>query len=95
MKTTDYLKNVNQDFSFNTFGSGDYNKKGFVKIEDITPNQETLDEKCLKMKIKGKNLSLPHVLQYKGKNILIDGHHTVIAKKINGIKKVFCKITIQ
>lgn len=95
MTTEDYLGPVNNDLTFQSFGKEDYHKIGYIKIDDVIPNQVELDIECLQRKIKGKGLSFPHVLLYNGKTILMDGHHTVIAKKINGQVRFKSKITIQ
>ncbi|QQV91505.1 hypothetical protein M1M25_gp007 [Tenacibaculum phage Gundel_1] len=95
LNTADFLKEVNTDFNFKSFGPNDFIKKEFIKIEDLTPNQEHIELNTLTEKIKGKNLTVPHVLLYNDKKILIDGHHTVIAKLLKGQSKILCKITIR
>jgi len=72
----------------------DFNEVKVININDLHPNQWTIDEECLKRKIKGKNLSLVYVVYIRGIYVLIDGHHTVVAKLLNGQKKVKCKLSI-
>lgn len=62
-----------------------------VSIDDLWANQPTLDEETLNIKLKGKKLSACYVVGFNGKKILIDGHHTVIAKKLNGQNKLWVK----
>lgn len=95
MITTEaYLKPVNTLELFTLGISKDcFTTTGILNISDLTPNQKTLDIQCLHLKIKGKlKFSTIQVLKYNGLNILMDGHHTVIAKLIKGQKKVKCKI---
>jgi len=67
---------------------GQFDKAKMVKIGDLWANQSLIDNKTLTLKMKGKNLSVCYVLSVNNKFILIDGHHTVIAKKLNGQQKV-------
>jgi hypothetical protein len=60
----------------------------FISVNDIYANQKEIDSKVLNEKLKGKNLSTCYVAVFNGKNILIDGHHTVISKILNGKRKV-------
>ncbi len=86
MKTSIHLKTHN--LTLPLFGKNDFKEFKTVTICDLHANQENLDVDCLNLKIKGKNLSIPYVVKFFDKLILIDGHHTVVSKKINGQKKV-------
>lgn len=59
-----------------------------VLIESLCPNQVLVEPLLISHKRKGNNLTTPYVLIYKGYNILMDGHHTTIAKKLNGQKYI-------
>ena len=61
-----------------------------VRICDLTPNQPHVDMDVVEMKQKGKGLTMPYVLEYNGKLILMDGHHTTIAKMLNGQQYIKC-----
>ena len=88
-----YLKGPhNEDlFDGKSFGMVDFNKNIIVKISDLYANQMALDPEALALKRKGKHLTMPMVVRKNNKLILIDGHHTVIAKKLNGSEKVKAK----
>ena len=90
-KTTNYLKGINKDFNFLNIGKHSFVSIKKIEINQLIANQEYIDKDVLKIKIKGKQLTIPYVLNYNNKLILIDGHHTVIAKKINGQKFIMCK----
>lgn len=61
----------------------------YVPIDELHPNQLNLDMDVVKAKRKNhsKNSTLYTVYQ-DGHLILIDGHHTVAGKMLDGIKKV-------
>lgn len=65
-----------------------------IQIEYLQANQKEIEKDCLSRKLKGVNLSIPIVLIYKGKYILMDGHHTVIAKMLKGFDFIRCKTLI-
>lgn len=65
-----------------------FNGRKIVNIADLYPNQAEIDVDLVNNKQKGKLLKTPYVLKYNNKLILMDGHHTVIAKKLNGVTKV-------
>lgn len=89
----DYLKGPhNEDlFDGKGFSWSDFKKNKIVKISDLYANQIALDPAALALKRKGKNLTTPMVVRKNNKLILIDGHHTVIAKKLNGSENVKVK----
>lgn len=60
----------------------------FINPKELFANQKEIDSKVLNGKLKGKNHSICYVAISNGKMILIDGHHTVIAKLLNGKRKV-------
>lgn len=90
MKTGDFL-NFGHNEELPPLNPKEFSFTVFVRINDIWANQPSIDSECLKHKIKGKNLSICYVAKKNGKHILIDGHHTVIAKKLNGRQKVRVK----
>jgi len=72
---------------------GDVNKSSFslvrmVNISDLWPNQREVDTDVIDIKVKNKNLSPIYVIQTDGKQFIVDGHHTVIAKKLQGKKRI-------
>ena len=71
------------------------NKSQFKEVrligtKELFANQKEIDSDVLNEKLKGKNHSICYVAISNEKNILIDGHHTVIAKILNGNSKVKC-----
>lgn len=86
METYAHLKS--HDLELPLFGKQDFSKFKIVDISDLHANQKNIDLACLERKLKGKGLSVPYIVEYKEKLILIDGHHTVIAKKLNGQKRI-------
>lgn len=69
-------------------GKGRFTARKRILISSLHPRQTFIDDDCLADKIKGKYHTCPFVVITKDKNILIDGHHTVAAKKINGKKYI-------
>lgn len=72
---------------------GNINKLSFVskkriEISSLRPNQHEVDQDEIELKRKGKRLQDIYVVNHKGENYLMDGHHTVIAKMLNGQKYV-------
>lgn len=64
-----------------------------LKIADLTARQTEVDGGTLNLKLKScKYHTMPYVVLFNGANILIDGHHTVIAKKLKNQTFVKCKI---
>lgn len=93
METTEtYLNPVNKIELINLDISKSYfTEIKMINISDVTPNQTTLDIDCLNRKIKNIGLTDIYILDYAGFKIVLDGHHTIISKKIKGIKKVKAK----
>lgn len=60
----------------------------FINTNELYANQPEIDSKCLNEKLKGKNHSILYVYEINDKKILIDGHHTVISKILNGKRKI-------
>lgn len=95
MKTSDFLKyphNFHNEMP--SFGKSDFSIFKIILISELWTNQPEVNDEVVRVKMKGKNLTTPYVIELKGKLILIDGHHTVIAKKLNGqtkIKAMFLK----
>lgn len=65
-------------------GKGRFTLKKRLAISSLHPRQSHLDDNCLSDKVKGKYHTNAYVVLTSTKNILIDGHHTVIAKKMKG-----------
>lgn len=82
------------DIDFGELRKEDFKDKKRVKIDDLTPNQYFVNSESIQLKRRGKNLTTPFVGLYKGVYILFDGHHTVIAKKLNGQKYITALTTI-
>lgn len=62
-----------------------------VPIELLHPNQLDLDSEVINKKRKNNRLnSTLYVVMQNNDLILIDGHHTVAGKIMDGIKKVKC-----
>lgn len=68
-------------------GKSDFKCFKFICLDDLYTNHPELDEVALSEKVRGKNLTIPYVIKLRGIMILIDGHHTIAAKIINGQKK--------
>lgn len=89
MKTSEFLKYPHNLYDYMPcIGKSDFSVFKTVNICDLWANQSDVNYFDVKIKMKGKNITTPYVISLKDKLILIDGHHTVIAKKINGQKKV-------
>jgi len=71
-----------------SFGKADFKGRKTITISDLFTNQPTVQNSVIEAKRKGKNLTTPYVIELKGKLILIDGHHTIVAKKLNGQRKI-------
>lgn len=87
MKTSNFF-NYPHNLELPLFGKSDFKEFKIIDFKDLYTNQPEIDEKVLANKIRGVNLTLPYVVEFKGKRILIDGHHTIVAKILNGQKKV-------
>lgn len=71
------------------FRKSDFKEFKTISIsKNIYTNQPTVQNSVIQTKRKGKNLTLPYVVEFKGDLLLVDGHHTIVAKKLNGQKKV-------
>lgn len=90
METKNFLKWYHSEI-LPSFGKDDFLINKVVKINSLYANQPLIELEALNRKLKGKNLSICYVVEYNNKQILIDGHHTVIAKKIKGNTKVKVK----
>jgi len=82
----EHIRNLNL-----TVNRNDFNIKKRIKISDIKPMQERVDMKIVSNKQKGSHkYSIVYVVEHNNNKILIDGHHTVIAKLLNGQKYIYC-----
>jgi len=79
------------------FSKSDFKEFKMIDFNNIYTNQPEVVESVVKEKQKGKNLTIPYVVEIDGIKWLIDGHHTIISKILNGQKKVrvmYLKINI-
>ncbi len=76
------------DHQLPVLGKLDFKNIKVIDISVLLPNQSNVDYDVIEHKRKGKNLSKVYVVRKLDKYYIIDGHHTVIAKKLNGQKKV-------
>lgn len=72
-------------------GKGRFTRTERIVIADLSPRQSLVEIDVLRAKMKGIGLTKPYVVIGKGFKVLIDGHHTVIAKKLNGQQFVIAK----
>ena len=70
-------------------GKGRFTVKKRLKIDELQPRQNQVSGGTLNYKLTGKGFTVPYVAVTESGNILIDGHHTVIAKKLKGQRFVF------
>lgn len=86
------VKKLNLDLFTLThnISKSDFKEVKRVKISTLHPNQLDVDGLTLNWKISGKGYTTPFVLITDYGNILIDGHHTVIAKSILGNRYIYC-----
>lgn len=80
----------------NTKDFGDLSKENFVGIKriaisDLQPRQCDVSGEALNRKMKGLNHTTAFVVIAGNDKILIDGHHTVIVKKLKGQKFIYAK----
>jgi hypothetical protein len=69
-------------------GRGNFTIVKKVTISELEPRQTLVNGGTLNLKMKGKHWTQPCVVVTPNSKILIDGHHTVIAKKLRGQKQV-------
>lgn len=70
-------------------GRGMFTQKKRFKIDELSPRQIYVCEETINYKMKGRWLTTPCIVVSKKETVLIDGHHTVIAKMLNGQKYVY------
>ena len=85
----DYFKIVKPDLGFESISKRQFVVKRKIAIDTLCPNQKEVKPLLISHKRKGNQHTTPYVLIYKGYNILMDGHHTTIAKKLNGQKFIY------
>ena len=87
-----YLKGFNREcICFDPpIGKDDFILTKRIQISKLISNQEYINKETLERKIKGYDFTMPYVLEIENKFILMDGNHTVIAKKIRGQKYIYC-----
>jgi len=81
-----YLKQHTEDLP--VFGKEGFIKTKLVKVKNLYANQPHIDPQALALKLKGKNLTQIYIVNYNQKDIVIDGHHTTVAKIMNGQERV-------
>jgi len=69
----------------------DFKKFKYLEVSTLVATQDLIDFECLKRKMKGKDHSVIHVLRYENTNLILDGHHTAIAKMLRWKAKVRVK----
>jgi len=84
MRTTYIFDNPLANDDLDVIGKADFTIYRRILISSLHPRQTELDENTLAIKVSGKNHTQAYVVCTPFKNILIDGHHTVAAKKIKG-----------
>ncbi len=90
--STEELMGVKKlDIVIDGVSKADFTEVKRIKISTLTPNQLEVDGGTLNWKISGKGHTTPYVLITDKGNVLIDGHHTVIAKSILGSIYIYCK----
>lgn len=72
-------------------GKGRFTITKRITISSLHPRQSMIDDNCLAVKLKSALWTKAFVVITKGKNILIDGHHTVAAKKMKGYKYIMAR----
>ncbi len=88
MLTSEWLK-YGHGLELPSMGKNDFNRVKLVSIDALWANQHEVDDTIIANKRKGIGFTMPYVVSYMGKLILMDGHHTVIAKRLNGRVKVY------
>jgi hypothetical protein len=84
--TSTFFENKKVPLGFDDVSKRDFTVRKRFKIADLTPNQKHVEDWLIEIKRRGNRLTTPYVLNYKGTLLLMDGHHTTIAKKLNGQK---------
>jgi hypothetical protein len=83
-------KDVNTD-DFGSIGKGNFTVTKRIKIDELQPRQTELCGGTLNYKMKGKGFTTAFVIIKGNDKVIIDGHHTVIVKKLKGYKFVYAK----
>ncbi len=91
--TADYFpKRLGVDFNNINIvvARADFKERKRVLLSEIIPMQERIDMKIIENKRKGfMKYSEPFIVKFKSNLYLIDGHHTAVAKILNGQKYIF------
>lgn len=88
ISTADFFDRTKVPFGFRAVSKREFTVKKRIKIAELMPNQKTVEDWLISVKRRGNRLTTPYVLIYRGNLILMDGHHTTIAKKLNGQKYI-------
>lgn len=91
IETTRFLNHPVNTQDLGSIGKGLFTHIKRVKIDDLAPRQTHISGGTLNRKMSGKDLTTPYVVITDKGNILIDGHHTVIAKKLKGQKYILAQ----
>jgi hypothetical protein len=79
---------VPESVVFPCFSKKDFSEFKIIDFKDLHTNQPEVVDSVVQAKQKNKNLTIPYVAEINGIKCLIDGHHTIVSKILNGQKKV-------
>lgn len=85
--TSFFFKQYSESHDFK-IGKSDFTRKKVIETSDLVATQVHLDGKTIADKLNNKNLSDIYVVEHDNVLYVIDGHHTVAAKKLKGKEKV-------
>lgn len=89
ISTTPFFEKQKIDLGFGEVSKRDFKERKRIRISDLMPNQKLVEDWLIDKKRKGRALTIPYVLVFRGNLVLMDGHHTTIAKKLNGQKYIY------
>lgn len=89
ISTAPFFEKQKIDLGFGEVSKRDFKEMKRIKISDLMPNQKLVEDWLIDKKRKGNGLTIPYVLVFRGNLVLMDGHHTTIAKKMNGQKYIY------
>lgn len=91
LSTSDLMGSPVNSMDLGDVGKGRFTITKRIKIADLQPRQTEVSGGTLNYKMTGKGLTMAYVVITATGNILIDGHHTVIVKKLKGQKYIYAK----
>ncbi len=77
------------DIDLGDTGKGRFADFKRIEITSLHPRQTHVSGGTLNYKMAGNGFTVPYVVISDQGNILIDGHHTVIVKKLKGQKYIY------